>query len=199
MELLKRDNKVTIVLGVMNIVVFIYLSFQGMTENASFLLSKGAVYAPYVVEQGEYYRLVTSMFLHFGIEHLGNNMLLLFIIGSQLERELGAVKFSVLYFASGLGGGALSLYESIQTMDNAVSAGASGAIFGVIGGMLWVVIRNRGRLGGMTSQGLGIMIALSLYFGFTSTGVDNHAHIGGLIVGGVLAIILYRVRKTNPY
>ena len=81
------------------------------------------------------------------------------------------------------GGNLLSLYWNTMHDRQIVSAGASGAIFGLMGGLFWIVFANRGRLGTLSGRGILIMVVLSLYFGFTSTGVDNLAHVGGLICG----------------
>lgn len=97
----------------------------------------------------------------------------------------------IIYFLSGLSGNILSALWDMQTGDYAVSAGASGAIFGIVGAILYVAIRNRGRIGTITGRGILFMIILSLYYGFTSGGVDNFAHIGGLVSGLVLAVLLY--------
>lgn len=187
-----RNNKMTIILCAINVIVFIGLTMIGMTEDGSFMLAHGAMYVPYVQEYQEYYRLFTSMFLHFGIQHLGNNMLLLVLMGSQLEEAIGMVKFTVIYLLSGLIGNLLSMMGDIFSQDYAISGGASGAIYGVIGAMLWVVIVNKGRVKTLTSQGLMIMIVISLYYGFTSTGVDNLAHVGGLVSGFLLSMIMCR-------
>ncbi len=187
-----RNNKMTIILCAINVIVFIGLTMIGMTEDGSFMLEHGAMYVPYVQEYQEYYRLFTSMFLHFGIQHLGNNMLLLVLVGSQLEEAIGIVKFTVIYLLSGLIGNLLSMMGDIWSRDYAISGGASGAIYGVIGAMLWVVIVNKGRVKTLTSQGLMIMIVISLYYGFTSTGVDNLAHVGGLVSGFILSMIMCR-------
>ena len=94
----------------------------------------------------------------------------------------------------------LSLYHGLSTETYAVSAGASGAVFGLMGALLYVVIANKGRLGRLSGKGLLFMVALSLYFGLTSSGVDNWAHIGGLISGFIMAVILYRRPKPHsPY
>ena len=85
----------------------------------------------------------------------------------------------------------------IWTYDFAVSAGASGAIFGIIGALLYIAIRNRGRIGNVTGRGLIFMIVLSLYYGFTSSGVDNFAHIGGLLSGFILSILVYRKPESK--
>ena len=102
------------------------------------------------------------------------------------------MKYLLIYLLSGLGGSLLSMVYMLKTGDMAVSAGASGAIFGVIGALLYLVIRNKGRIGTLTTRGLVLMIALCLYYGFTATGVDNWCHIGGLVMGFLLAVLLYR-------
>lgn len=185
-------NKVIIAL---NILIFLGFEIIGDTENGIFMYYHGAMYPDAVLQDGEWYRLFTCMFIHFGIEHLGNNMLILFFLGDNLERALGHVKFVLVYLLSGLCGSMLSLLFMVRSNDYAVSGGASGAIFGVIGALIYVVIRNRGRLEDLTTKRLVFMAALSLYYGFTATGVDNLAHLGGLVGGFVLAALLYRKRS----
>lgn len=199
-----KKNKVsapcTILLAAINVIVFFILTSQGMTEDGLFLLEHGAMYVPRIMEDEEYYRLFSSMFLHFGFEHLMNNMVTLVLLGWNLEIEIGKFKFLVIYILSGLGGNFLSAWYEVWTADYSISAGASGAIFGVIGALLYVAMRNRGRIGDISGRGIVFMIILSLYYGFTSSGVDNLAHIGGLITGFVLGILLYWKRngKVEP-
>lgn len=193
----KPEALCTTVIIVINIAVFLILSLFGDTEDAVFMLQHGAMYEPMVTQQHEFYRIFTSMFLHFGITHLLNNMVLLGALGWNLELEIGKMRFLIIYLVSGIGGNLLSLYFGISAETYAVSAGASGAIFGLMGALLYVVIANRGRLGRLSGRGMLFMVILSLYFGFTSSGVDNWAHIGGLITGFVMAVILYR--RKNSY
>lgn len=192
MKVNKIKAPCTILLAVSNIIVFFVLTSRGMTEEGEFLLKQGAMYVPYVVERGEYYRLFISMFMHFGFEHLLNNMVMLLVIGWNLEQETGKIKFLMIYVLSGFCGNVLSAYHDIHIHEFSVSAGASGAIFGIIGALLYVVIRNKGRVRDISGRSLIFMVALSLYFGFLNGGVDNYAHIGGLLSGFVLAVILYR-------
>ena len=117
------------------------LSVLGATEDTLFMLEHGAMYGPYVVEGHQYYRIFTCLFLHFGIEHLLNNMVLLGALGWNLELETGRIKFLIIYFISGLGGNLLSLWMNMSTDKMVVSAGASGAIFGLMGALLCVVLR----------------------------------------------------------
>ena len=195
----KRPEAVcTVALIVINVAVFLILSAMGDTEDAVFMMNHGGMYEPLIVQEHEYYRLFTSMFLHFGMSHLLNNMVLLGALGWNLELETGKIKFLIIYLVSGLGGNLLSLYydQSLPLGERAVSAGASGAIFGLMGALLYVVIANRGRLGRLSGRGMLFMIALSLYYGLTSTGIDNWAHIGGLVCGFILSVILYRPGRT---
>lgn len=192
----KRPEAVcTVGLIVVNIAVFLILSLFGDTENAYFMLEHGAMYDPAIIEGHEYYRILTSMFLHFGIQHLLNNMVLLGALGWNLELEIGRVRFLIIYFGSGIMGNLLSLFWDVSRGESVVSAGASGAIFGLMGALLYVVIANRGRLGRLSGRGMLFMVVLSLYFGFSSSGVDNFAHIGGLTGGFIMAVLLYRRKK----
>lgn len=192
-----NKQKCTILLIAVNVIVFFVLSFSGMTENAEYMLEHGAMYVPYMLEGEEYYRLVTSMFMHFGIDHLMNNMIMLGAIGWNLEYEIGKIKFLTIYFISGLFGNILSAFGDVMIGEYAVSAGASGSVFGLIGALLYVAIRNKGQIGTISGRGLVLMIGLSLYYGFTSSGVDNLAHIGGLIAGFLLGALLYWKRKSE--
>ena len=149
----KPEAICTAALIAVNAAVFLVLSLFGDTEDPAFMLRHGAMYEEYVIRGREYYRLFTCLFLHFGIEHLLNNMVLLGALGWNLEAVTGKVRFLVIYFGSGLAGNLLSLFFNRASGENVVSAGASGAIFGLMGALLYVVIVNRGRLGRLAKCG----------------------------------------------
>ena len=189
MEQFKKISSVNIALIIINIILFLILDFFGFLISGDVLLEKGTVIPLLVTEGGEYYRLFTSIFLHFNIRHLLNNMLVLFVLGEKLENCLGHVKYLLFYILCGIGANLISLQFYLKSGELfTMSAGASGAIFGVIGGLIWIVYRNRGRIGDMNSRQLVLMAILSLYLGFTSTGVNNAAHVGGLAMGIILGI-----------
>ena len=119
-------------------------------------------------------------------------MLGLLVLGEKMEKALGHIKYLIVYLASGVAANGRSLAVQVRTGAASVSAGASGAIFGVVGGLVYVIAIQHGQLDGLTNRQLGFMVLLTLYHGFTSTGVDNVAHIGGLISGFILGILLYR-------
>lgn len=181
----------------LNILYFLYLEIAESSENTLFMLQNGAMYAPLVLGNHEYYRLLTSIFMHFGINHIFNNMIVLFALGDNMERALGSVKYLLFYLLCGMGANVVSMMFSMGSSMQAVGAGASGAIFGVVGGLLYVVAVNRGRLEDLSTRQLVVMIVFSLYLGFTSSGVDNVAHVAGLVIGVVLGSVFYRKPKRT--
>lgn len=193
----RRISYVNCTIIAINVIYFLYLEIAGSSENTAFMISKGAMYAPLVLEEGQYYRLLTAVFMHFGINHIMNNMLVLFFLGDNLERALGRVKYLIFYLLCGVGANVISMMVNMSEYSYRVSAGASGAIFGVVGGLLYAVIVNLGQLEDLTTRQLGIIVLLTAYHGFTSQGIDNAAHIGGLLLGVVLGIIFYRKPKRR--
>lgn len=189
----------TIAIAAANVLIFLGLSFMDMTEDSAFMMEHGAMYVPYLMNGERYYTLITSMFLHFGFSHLMNNMVMLLVIGYSLEPEIGKIRFLLIYLGSGLMGNLVSAWFDVNQGSYAVSAGASGAIFGIVGALLYVAIRNHGRVGEISTRGLVLMAGLSLYYGFTAQGVDNAAHIGGLVSGFLLAVLTYWKHKPKHY
>ena len=185
---------VNVSFAAVNVVVFFVLSAMGNVQDGWFMFEHGAMFPPAVLE-GEWYRLLTSSFHHFGMEHLVNNMLMLICLGSYLEREFGRIKYLIFYLASAVLSSVCSMWWMLRSGDFSVSAGASGVVFAMIGALLYLVLRNRGRFQNLTLTRFLIMAVLSLYFGFVSAGVDNAAHIGGLCAGFFLGIVMYRKRK----
>lgn len=188
---------VTVILIAANVLVFIRLAVNGDPEKASYMLSKGAMYPVRIFQNGEYWRLITAVFLHFGMRHLVNNMFMLGYMGSWLEKAMGHVRFLILYLVSGIGGNLLSYWVMCKTGNYAVAAGASGAIFGVVGGALWIVIRHRGRYESLTTPGLIFMTVFCLGYGVATAGTDNWAHIGGLLTGILMGMLLYRGKRSD--
>lgn len=191
-DFLKSRTFCNLLMVAANIVVFLILEILGSTEDVGFMAEHGACYTPWVVNYGEYYRLFTSMFLHFGIEHLFNNMLVLIFLGDALERMVGKLRYLIIYLGGGILANVFSCALEYRSGDFAMSAGASGAVFAVVGALVYIVIVNRGRVSEFTGRRLILMAALSLFQGFTSVGVDNAAHVGGFIFGLLLSALLYR-------
>ena len=144
---------------------------------------------------GKWYQIITSMFLHFGITHLFNNMILLIYAGCQLEQMVGKIRYLLLYMGSGIVGNAASLWYYHSISEYAVSAGASGAIFGVIGALLVILAWNRTNNAETTPRRLFFLAFITIYYGMTTIGVDNAAHIGGLISGIFGGFLLSKVAQ----
>lgn len=198
-EELKKEP-VTALLMLINIVMFFIVDLTGSSEDPAHMLKWGAACTPLILENGEWYRLFTSMFLHFGMAHLANNMLVLFVLGGRLERTTGKIRFLLIYLLGGIGGNVVSLLLDRNRDAYTVSAGASGAIFALTGALIYIVIRNKGNVEDLSRRQILVMAALSLYMGFTGTGVDNAAHVGGMICGFLVAAVVYHPhpQKIEP-
>lgn len=195
-EFLRARRKVTLALVILNIAIFAVLEILGDTTSSYFMLDHGAMYAPAVME-GEYWRLFSSMFLHFGFEHLAYNMFSLFFLGDILESIVGPVRYLAIYLIGGLGGNAVSLYMSLRSGSYHVSAGASGAIFAVAGAFFYIALRNRRSFGKDGMRRLGLMVVLMIMQGIVDVGVDQSAHMGGMAAGFLLGAALYHPRRRN--
>ena len=166
---------------------------KGRLDISASLLVRLGGNLGYYTKNGEYYRLFTCMFLHAGIIHLLCNMYSLYVIGPQIESFYGKYKFIFIYIVSGICGSLLSLAFS---QDNIVSVGASGAIFGLLGSILYFGYHYRVYLGNVLKSQIVPIIILNLMIGFMISGIDNFAHIGGL-VGGVFASMAMGVPDKN--
>ena len=148
-------------------------------------INKYAIYKPYILG-GEYYRLLTGTFLHANLVHLLFNCYALYVIGSQLESYLGRFKYLIVYLFSAITGSLMS----IIFLGNGVSVGASGAIFGLMGSMIYFGYHYRVYLEEVLKTQIIPLVIVNLVIGFLSTGIDNFAHIGGLIGGFIITIAL---------
>ena len=182
--------------ALMGIIVLVHLAVElaGGSQDGWTLTRFGANFA--VATKGaEPWRLVTSMFLHAGHLHLLVNLYTLFILGRFVEQLYGSRRFWVLYLVAGVVGSAASAYLG---GDQRLSVGASGAIFGLLGGALVGMIRLRGHVPEawrkQVATNLLIVIALNFYIGYTIPRVDNSAHLGGLAGGVLVGLILIRAR-----
>lgn len=187
-KLLRRIQEspfVSILLVSVNCIVFVLCQFCG-----DILYSEGGLGIQGIISKKEYARFVYSMFLHSDLEHLANNMILLLFMGAMLEKIVGHISFTMLYFLSGIGGGMVSLFFKMQNNDYVVSIGASGAIFGLDGLLMAIVLILGHKVQEITVGRVGFMIALSVYNGFSHTNIDNAAHIGGLLIGFILGLLV---------
>lgn len=178
---------VTYIIMAICIILFILMELSGGSTNSQTLLKYGAN-LDVLVKNGEYYRLFTCIFLHIGIMHLLCNMYSLYIIGREVENLFGKIKYIIIFILSGIFGSIMSLAFT----HNTISAGTSGAIFGLLGALLYFGMHYRTYLGEAIKRSIIPIIVVNLIIGFFAEGIDLAAHIGGL-VGGVLVAMMVGV------
>lgn len=164
-----------------NVILYVVPVLFGLYDS---LIANYSVWGP-AIREGQTYRLLTGIFLHGGIMHLLFNCYALYVIGSQVENFLGRFKFLVIYLVAGISGALFSMI-----FGNYASVGASGAIFGLMGALVYFGYHYRVYLGNVVKSQIIPLILLNLALGFFMSGVDNFAHIGGLIGGTLMSIAL---------
>lgn len=197
-----RGLSVTKVLIAINAIVFVVEMIVGASGvygggGRGSLGDMGSLVPVLVAEQGEYWRLLTSMFLHAGIFHLLMNMWALWVIGEFLESAVGRLRFVVIYFGSGLAGSALILLASAPLT---ATVGASGAVFGLFGALFVYSYFNRGRdiVAQSLLRSMGFIIVINLVFTFAIPGISWPGHIGGLIGGAALMAGFSLLGRRDP-
>lgn len=184
---------ITAILILVNIIMYLISAFKtgNIFDIDTFTLyTLGAKYGP-AVAAGQTWRLFTCMFLHANFLHILFNMYSLYFIGTQIEEIYGKSSYIIIYLFSGIG----ASYLSYKYSYNTVSVGASGAIFGLLGALLIFILFKRDRIRKGALSNLLVVIVLNLYIGFTSSGIDNFAHIGGLVTGIILSLLANLISK----
>lgn len=192
---MKRRQELPIVSGILvaaNVIVYLICTFTG-----NLLYNIGELDAAAVLLRGEYGRIIYSMFLHAGTDHLFNNMVILFFLGAMIEKVTGHIQLLLIYLLSGIGANICSLLYKVMTMDSMASVGASGAIFGLDGVLLAWILLDRQAMPDVTPRRVLLMIVLSLYSGFTAHNIDNAAHVGGLLTGFAAGALLCALRRRK--
>ncbi len=184
--------RLSYILIAINIILFLLLEYRGGSTNPETLIQFGAKYNVGMME-GEWWRIITSMFLHIGIFHLALNMLALYFIGTLVERIYGNIRFIIIYFLAGLAGGMASF-----ALNPSIAAGASGALFGLFGALLFFGMKNPRIFFKTMGMNVIFIVILNIIFGVFVPQVDNGAHIGGLI-GGFIASGIVMLPKSKAF
>lgn len=187
------SSKKPIVTWIIIALCIIMFFVSGMGYDTYTLVKYGANFSG-LVRNGELYRLVTYMFLHAGIVHIGLNMYSLYIVGPRVEDFFGKWKYALIYFISGICGGLLS----IGVTPNVVSVGASGAIFGLFGALIYFGYNYRGYIGAMIRSQIVPIVIYNLFMGLFIPGIDMWGHVGGLI-GGILTANMVGTIENKKY
>lgn len=177
--------------------IFLYCDILASDETVRKIYHFAALYGPAVVHEQEYYRLLSYMFLHMGVNHLANNMILIFFLGEELEKIFGKWRFFFVYFSSGIIAGIVSIVYNIVRGNSVSSIGASGAGFGLIGAMICLLLTDKRQRGTAVVKRVILFTAISLYAGFSEQGIDNAAHVGGLVAGAVVTALLVLIRRRS--
>lgn len=178
-----------------NVLVFAARFLPGRPGMAAKLfVSSGALYAPLLFRGQGFYRLFTSIFLHADPAHLFNNMIVQFAGGSIVERNLGHFCYFAVYLLCGTGGNAASVLMDYVTGNYGFSIGASGAVFGIIGVLLYLMLREKDK---RLLLRAAVMAFFMLYGGWGNPAVNQAAHIGGLLCGFLLAALLLRNTRAD--
>ena len=210
-----RSYCVTLGLLVLNIVGYIFC-----TQMGEVVYTMGSMNAEKILVAHEYYRFLTSVFLHADIEHLVSNMIFLFGLGQMVEQVTGHISFSIVYLLSGFGGSIFSILYAVLTGKIYDAVGASGAIFGLVGALFILVVardlkrrshsqgtveildqRGRQMPGAYESVSVGRIIfavVYMIYSGSRAAGVDNAAHVGGLLCG-IMIMAVINIVNTGGY
>lgn len=184
-----RKYKVTYTIIILNVLMYLIESIKSrnlIDINIYTLIQMGAK-VNILINRGEIYRLITSTFLHGGIMHILFNMSALNIIGKEVEYIYGSKKYILIYILSALSG---SLFSYLFN-PNSVSVGASGAIFGLLGAMLVFGLKEKNKIGKQYVKNILETLAINVIIGITISNIDNYAHLGGLIMGALSALILF--------
>lgn len=179
------------------VLIFFYQDLTGDVYSAEYMAAHGGLNWRYVIYDKQYYRLITCMFIHYGMEHLANNMLSLYCLGMHIEQLLGKLQFCILYFGSGIIASIVSMVYNMSEDTFVISAGASGAIFGLLGALLTFIIFAKLQGQPIHLFPFVISIFLSLYAGFTDIGVDNSAHIAGFVSGIFLTTFFICMKRIR--
>ena len=185
-----RKCPVTIILVAANAALFLICEFLGGSENSEVLIRMGAAQTQ-MITGGQYWRLFTCMFLHIGFAHFINNMIVLIALGEFVEPNTGHIKYLILYLLGGIAGSALTVLVDLMKNDTGtLAAGASGAVFALIGAYVVMVLRKKIHNQRLSIGRLIFGIALAVLPGFYTPGVGVTAHIGGMLAGMIMGFFL---------
>jgi membrane associated rhomboid family serine protease len=194
----------TIAILLLTIAAFIAQSWLGVTDHTIALIQLGALYGPSVLEDGEWWRLITAQFLHFNLLHVLFNMLGLLLLGPPVERSLGSVRFFVSYLASGIGGMAVALAHAAVMRPNTplLLLGASASVLGVVGLQAAIALRSSRRTSSLAARAqlraMVQIVLLQVVFDFLVPVVSSTAHLGGAATGFLLGIIPWWSKPLPP-
>ncbi len=183
-----KESPVTFIFLLIIIIYFIVITLNGGTKDIETLVRFGAFFPPFIFKYNQYYRFITSIFIHIGISHLFFNGYALYVFGTQIERFLGKKKYILFFLLTGLMGNiATYIFNPIS-----VSAGASGSLFGIFGAFLYLIQRHKEMITPEGRKSIISMIGVNLVLTIVVPSISITAHLGGLIAGYILSYVFIK-------
>ncbi|MFW5893208.1 MAG: rhomboid family intramembrane serine protease [Bacillota bacterium] len=177
---------------IVGVTIYFFITIFSGGFNGQNLLELGALYEPLVIEDGQWYRLFTVMFLHGSVTHyIFNTLFGLYVIGGALERLIGPLKYLIVYFVSGILASFTIVASYFLTGEPVLTVGASGAIYGVLGAFLYLVVNHKEWFNPGDVQGIKALIFINVIFTFIVPNISVAGHIGGLIAGYAIATLMF--------
>ena len=192
-----KKQYATIVLGMINIFVWIFMEIYGSSTDVYTLMRFGAIHIEYIIETHQYWRLISAMFLHIGGMHLLFNLFGLYLFGSRLEKYVSFQHYMMIYLGAGILGSILSFIYHVITETQVISAGASGAIYGLIGATLVLSKVMNKSMDGMSDYIIWLFFIYGIVYSVISPNVDLFAHVGGFVGGIVISIPIVRLSRKE--
>lgn len=183
-----KESPVTFTFLVIMIIYFIIITLNGGTNDIETLVRFGAFFPPFIFKYNEYYRFVTSIFIHIGIMHLFFNGYALYIFGTQIEGLIGKIKYLIFFLLTGLAGNLATYYFN----PISVSAGASGSLFGLFGAFVYLIHRHKEMITPEGRKSIISLLGVNLAITVLVPSVSITAHLGGLIAGYILSYIFIK-------
>ena len=183
-----KRSRVSFVLLSIMVAYFVFLSLNGGSTNMETLVKYGALFPPFVLGYGQYYRLVTSIFIHIGLSHIFFNGYALYVFGPQIERLMGSKKFLAFFLLTGIGGNLATFFFNFAS----ISAGASGSLFGLFGAFFYLIRRHRNMVTDEGRKHILSLLGINLLITFLVPGISVTAHLGGFIMGYLLSYVFIK-------
>ena len=189
----KRSPVTAILLAIMG-VYFVVISLNGGTTNTEALVNFGAFFPPYILQNNEYYRFITSIFIHIGLAHIFFNGYALYIFGTQIERVMGKIRYIMFFLITGIGGNIVTYIVSLTSEASflTVSAGASGSLFGILGAFLYLIRHHKNMISPEGRKSILTMLAINLGLTLLVPNISTTAHFGGLAMGYLASYIFIK-------
>lgn len=183
-----KKSKVTFILLAIMIIYFIFITLNGGTTDVETLVKYGAFFPPFIVEFKQYYRFITSIFIHIGFMHIFFNGYALYIFGPQIEKLMGAKKYLLFFLITGIGGNLATFFFNFVS----ISAGASGSLFGLFGAFLYLIHRHKNMITPEGRKSILSLLGINLVLTLVVPSISITAHIGGLIIGYLLSYVFIK-------